>query len=360
MKFARWIWVGGILVAGIALVLLSVGATHPALARSLAAPESYLYRFDPATDSFFTFTLPAGSAPQGVAVTGTSPVTIWVAEYGRNAIGRLVYTSTSDTSWNEYLIGAPDSGPSQLAISGDDVWFTERNADRVGRLNVVTGQIDEFYGHGLTAGAGLADIQVSPNGWIWTVGQKSNRIIKLVVTSTVDYSFEEYSDPLVIGPRGLSIDPLDNYIWVAAPAGHKVARLTPSTGAVLLATIPANSVPYDIVSTPTSGYVWFTDAHRDAVGQLEIGTLTNLNLYTSVSRPAALAAGGPGRLWIAQQDNQGGLARFVYTSTTNTSFQSYPLPVSGLLPGGIAVSGDQGVWLAAAPVTRLYLPVIMR
>src|SRR3972149_4326300 len=180
--------VGGALILSIVFVGLVallpgfLAADEPAALASktsvavLQPGSSFLFRFDAATQTFYTYTLPFGSIPSGVVVTGTNPTQVWVAEYGRNQIGHLVFTDTSHVTWTEYPVtSTSNSGPYRIAIAGNYVWFTERGANRIGRLDTTTGQIDEFYGNGLAPNAGLADIQVAPNGWIWATGQWSNQ-----------------------------------------------------------------------------------------------------------------------------------------------------------------------------------------
>jgi virginiamycin B lyase len=355
--------------AGCMLTLVMLLAGSPPDSRAyatanqaaLAAPmpqSSYLFRFDPISQTFFTLTLPVGSLPNGVAVTGTNPTHVWVAETGWNRIGHLIYTNTNNFEWIEYPVtSTTNSGPFRIALHGNHVWFTERGANRIGRLNMATGQIDEFSA-GLSPNSGLADIRVAPNGWVWAAGQTSNRLIRLVVTSTIDYAFREYTHTLLVGPFGLAIESA-NSIWFTAPSAHRIGRLTPSDGSFLWPSgLPADSAPTEIVSTPAAQ--WFSDPQRNAIGQLEVGTFTILNYYTPTARATGLAGESANRFWFTQQDAQGAVGRLVYTSTTSTHLDYYPLPTTGLRPTGIAVAPGGGVWLAAFAPHQLFLPVVVR
>ena len=59
-----------------------------------AGVRSYLYRFDPAAQTFFTIPLSTGAMPSGVAVTGTNPTHVWIAESGLDRITHVVFTDT--------------------------------------------------------------------------------------------------------------------------------------------------------------------------------------------------------------------------------------------------------------------------
>jgi streptogramin lyase len=363
-------------IAAISLGALLVGlqrdgralAERNSVALSTPAPQSsFLYRFDSASQTFFTLTLPTGSTPYGVAVTGTNPTHVWVPEYGVNQIGHLIYTDTDDYEWITYSVtSTANSGPFRITINGNDVWFTERGANRVGRLDATTGEITEFYGHGLSPNPGLADIRVAPIGWVWVAAQSSNHLMRLVVTPTTGYDFREYSDLSpnlsMTGISGVAVQS-NEHIWYASPNAHQVGRLEVVQGRVIAdsSAFPSDGLPTGIVVS--SQYAWYSDWQRNSIGQVEIGTFAIGVEYTPTSRPAELAVESPDapvRLWYAQQDEQGAVGRFTYTSTVSTSFDSFPLPTQGLRPTGIAVAADKGVWLTAFMPVRVFLPVVLK
>ncbi len=375
-------WVLTLSVAAVGLTLLLVGlqdsralAERNSAAPSTAAPQSsFLYRFDSASQTFFTLTLPTGSTPYGVAVTGTNPTHVWVPEYGKNQIGHLVYTdATHYSDWKEYPVTTTaNSRPFRIAVNGNDVWFTEQGANRVGRLDATTGEITEFYSHGLTSNAGLADLGPAPDGSVWMTGQWSNRLIRLVVTSTQDFAVREYNKnalngrPIPTGPFGISVGPDLDFpttyvVWFTAPTSHTLARLTPGPYGEYTEpdSFSSTNTPYDILLVPTSGYVWYSDVQGNRLGQMSYRTLSNL-VYFPITRPAQLASESPDVLWFTQQDGQGAVGRMVYTSAVDYRSDSYPLPTSGLQPTGIAVAGDKGVWFVAFAPYRVFLPVVTR
>ncbi|HLF27036.1 MAG TPA: hypothetical protein VJG32_11920 [Anaerolineae bacterium] len=326
---------------------------------ALTPRSSYLYRFNPVAQTFFTVPLQLGSTPYGVAVTGANPTHVWVAEYGLNRIGHLIYTSTVSSSYISYPVtSTANSGPFRLALHGNFVWFTERGANRIGRLNVTTGQINEF-STGLSPNSGLADIRVAPNGWVWASGQASNRLIRLVVTSTLNYNIREYSHATMAGIFGLSVE-TSEYIWFASPISGTIGRLDVVNNVVnnLSFFFPAGSSPFEIVNT--GSYAWFTDPKRNGIGQFNAQTLGNLKYYTPTLKPTGLASASANVLWFTQQSDQGALGRMIYSEPVSATFGSYPIPTTGLFPTGIAIAPDGGVWFAAFAPVRTYLPIISR
>ncbi len=366
----RWALTLSVAAVGLTMLLVGLQRDSRALAErnraalSTPAPQSsFLYRFDSISQAFFTLTLPIGSVPYGVAVTGTNPTHVWVPEYGVNQIGHLIYTDTDDYQWITYSVtSTANSGPFRIAVNGNDVWFTERGANRVGRLDATTGQITEFSGHGLSPNSGLADIRVAPIGWVWVAAQSSNHLTRLVVTSTTDYDFREYSHTSMVGIFGVAIESSES-IWYASPGAHQIADLK-----VVEDQVRADSSAFYYDSLPTEiviggSYAWYTDWQRNTIGQVEIATWAMIRDYGSAPRPAGLAVESPNvpvRLWYTQQDEQGAVGRFTYTSTVSTSFDSFPLPTQGLRPTGIAVAADRGVWLTAFAPVRVFLPVVLK
>jgi virginiamycin B lyase len=86
-----------------------------------------LYRMTTSGTVTSTYTL-AGSAED--IITGSDGA-LWVAEYGSNKIGRITTSGTI----NEFTVPTANSLPYAVAFGSDGVYFTERNANQVGRIN---------------------------------------------------------------------------------------------------------------------------------------------------------------------------------------------------------------------------------
>jgi streptogramin lyase len=340
---------------------------HGAAAKSTLLPQtvepgaSFLFRFDATSQTFLTIPLPSGSNPVGVAVTGTNPTHVWVAEYGLNQIGHLVFTDTSDYELIEYAItSTTNSGPYRVTIDRNYVWFTERGVNRVGRLNAATGYLDEFYGQGLSPNAGLADIQIAPDGAIWLAGQQANQLIRLTVDSPSSYSFQPFTNSLLIGPFDLAIEDADS-IWFTAPAAHRIGRLIPSLSFIVWPLLfPPNDFkePYEIVFR--NGSSWTADRAYNRISRISMDTLTLPDFYEPLNRPAGIAVRNSNVFWITQQSDPGAVARLVFTSVSSYTLESFALPTSGLLPTGVDIAAANEIWLAAYKPYQVYLPIILK
>jgi streptogramin lyase len=362
-------------MTAVVVLLASVQLSGRVLARQIkpdgppiSSQPSFLFRFDSSAQTFYTLTLPLGSMPNSVAVSGVNPSHVWVTEPGRDQIGHLVYTNTDDIAWIEYPITTTNgSGPFRLVVDGNYVWFTERGANRIGRLDTTSDRLDEFYEHGLSPNAGLADIKIAPDGAVWTTGQWSNRLVALTITSTSDYAFHEYTHTVLMGPSGLAIGKSDS-IWVGVSGAPRIVEFILSAGRIIydpLLGFPTDGAPADLiyffidVRWPYSE-VWFPDLQHNDVGRLLLGKLSVIDYFGPITCPVGLASESANVFWVTQQDARGAIGRLTFTGVFSPQIDSYPLPTSGLRPTGIAVAPDRGVWLTAYMPLRAYLPIILQ
>jgi streptogramin lyase len=376
----RALWSVGLALVGLALVWS--GTAHVSRAEVAAASTStspapyasYLYLFIPGTQTFITMPLSNGALPAGVAVSGTNPTHVWVTEYGLNRITHIVFTSTASyTLAAEYLISSTaNSGPFLITIDGSNVWFTEREANRVACLEAATGDIEEFDGHGLPANAGLADLNVAPDGSVWIAGQYAKRLYRLVITPTVDYAFHGYLAgrfvTSTVGPFGIDIvpgiSPLSYQVAFASPLSDTVGVLTPSTPHVQIvgpSGVLQGQTPLDVAYDSMHAALWFSEPGGNALGQSFKGTLGFIPAQAGpITRPTSLSRFVGNALWLTQQDDVGQIARMTYRPPGTYDFVSYPLPQAGLKPTGIALDDDGQVWTVAYMPARLYLPAVLR
>jgi streptogramin lyase len=364
----QWLLVLIISSIGVMVVLtnLRASAAEPSSGpqRPTGSETDFLYRFDPTAQTFVTISLSAGAMPVDVVVTGTLPTHVWFTEFGGNQIGHVIFTNTSDYRLVEYPIAFPtNSGPYRLTVAGTDGWFTERYANRVGRLDATTGRIDEFADNGLSPNSGLSDIKVASNGWVWIGGQWSKRLVRLIVTSPLVYAFTEITDTqrpgFVIAPDRFAIDDFQA-IWLTVPdaptSNQRLGFYTPQDGIFDWASLLPSSQPQSVVSIP--GEIWFSDEQRNVLSRVQLGTFTIVDSRGPIERPTSLAVESPQVFWITQHTLQGAIGRLV--TTPPVSIDSYPLPTGGLLPTSIAVAADNRVWLTAYRPHPVYLPVITR
>ena len=157
--------------------------------------------------------------------------------------------------------------PFGIAFGPDgDLWFTEYEGDKIGKVSPTTGAIPEYaiptadrVPEGITAG---------PDGDLW---------------------FTESGANLIDGP----LDPRD-----------AIGKINPTTGAVTEYPVPTvGSLPESIAAGP-DGNLWFSEAGSDKIGKIDptTGAITEYPIPTALSWPRGIAAGPHGGLWFTEFD----------------------------------------------------------
>jgi virginiamycin B lyase len=78
---------------------------------------------------------------------------------------------------DEFPIPTPNSGPHTPIMGNEVAWFTEIQASKIGRLNLTTGTIDKFPTP--TRGSSSYGIIVDPEGNAWYAALTGHRIGKV-------------------------------------------------------------------------------------------------------------------------------------------------------------------------------------
>jgi len=347
-----------------------LGGLAPATAGAVAAPEAYsmgesfVFRFDPNTSHFvFTFTIPTDHAnPQDVAlVPGADHLDVWFTEPDADKIGRLTFTDTNDYTPDEYALTA-GSHPLNLVAGGGFIWFTAAGGDYIGRLDPATRQIDEFP---VTAGSYPADLDYASDGSIWFTEMAADRVGHLVVDHTDAYTVTEQASPITSGGEGRPY----GIVWVNGSIyfAHSrtdtdtVTRFTPPDSWVDITGFQPGvpDEPHKLAAT-SSGLVWATERAGNGVTSFEIGTMPVVNRYSLTpagSLPTGLAADANGHLWFTQW-GAGQIGRLIPSVPAQKDY--YSMPSSDLAPTGIATDDAWGVWVVAAIPYRVHLPIVLK
>lgn len=147
---------------------------------------------------------------------------LWFTEVGGgdfnpSKIGRI----TMDGIVTEYGTGlAAQSGLQGLAAGADgNIWFTQYNTNKIGKLEIGSGNITEF-DNGLTPGSSPNAIIAGPDGELWFTESSGNNIGKIALDGTIN----EY--PLAAGsqPNGIVAGP-DGNIWFAGTGNNYIGKV---------------------------------------------------------------------------------------------------------------------------------------
>jgi streptogramin lyase len=165
------------------------------------------------------FTIPTGSSkPADIAVDGQG--LIWFSESEANKIGRF---NPWTAEFSEYPV-EPRNKPLGVAVDKYNfVWYTIPDANKIVRLDPRSGLCDTY--DAPTDRCKPTYIEADAQGNVWFTEFESSRIGKLLLNST---QFLEYSLPdNYAGPYHISISKSTGDVWVTETRKNGVVRILP-------------------------------------------------------------------------------------------------------------------------------------
>ena len=204
------------------------------------------------------------------------------------------------------------SAPIRIAAGPDgNVWFTEPNADRIGRITPL-GFVTEFSA-GITAGAYPYDITAGPDGNLWFTEPGNLSLapsgIDKIGRITPQGIVTEFSAGLSANARPIGITAgADGNLWFTEAGGTGIGRITP-TGLITEFSIGLR-IGEQVVSITAGpdGNLWFTACVPSRYGfgicVGRVGRITPLGVVSTVAQnvtnPFNITAGPDGNLWLTQ------------------------------------------------------------
>jgi virginiamycin B lyase len=273
--------------------------------------------FDPRTQKFQQITPPNGrSGIMGVVVASDN--TVWFAEQYANYIGHFFPASGQFQTYPLPILTVPDPGnpgktltlpsaPNDLVLDKQsNIWFTELNADALGRLNIQSGQ-------------------------------------------TQQYPLSTVKSTQSLNPYGITIDP-QGKVWFTEASTNHIGRLDPKTGQISYFSMQGSSTPLMEIAADAYGIIWATS--------FSSGLLLSFNPKTATFKPYyAPTSGGlygitttpGGQVWVTIT---AGNAIANLDPTTNI-FKEYTIPSSGSLPLGVVMGANNALWFTEAGSNKI-------
>src|SRR6266700_2932838 len=276
--------------------------------------------FDPRTHTFQQMTPPHGRfGMMGMQVAPDN--TIWFAEQYANYIGHYFPATGRFQLYPLPRLTIPDPGnpgktlslpsaPNDLALDAHGmVWFTEFNADALGRLDPHTGLMQHYPLSVKRSVQTLLPygVTVDPQGMVWFTEMSINHVGHLdPATGRIRYF-------PVPGPKVSLMEIASDAhgtIWVTAFSSGLLLRLDPRTGrttpyyASLTGKDPGGL--YGLVVAP-SGDVWVTILAENVIARLDVAThrFIYYRIPTPGSEPLTMAMGPDHTLWFIEIDKIG-------------------------------------------------------
>ena len=193
-------------------------------------------------------------------------------------------------------IAIPDSNAvaGDLAVRGDEIWFTDFNNDSLWRYDVGSGQFTQF-------------------------------------------NVPEPSD-VVVDEAGI--------VWFAAPLEQAIGRLDPATGAVTLT--PTDTLIPRQLAIAADGDIWFTARFTpQGVGELDPDTNNVREFPLTNIGPQGIAASPDGSVWFTQT-TKGNIARI-----TDSGVVTEGKVVKNSEPFGITVAPNGDPWYTMMSANKI-------
>lgn len=279
--------------------------------------------FTPATKQFQQFTIPHGQ--YGImGVTVAPDDTIWFAEQYANFIGHYDPRRNRFTEYALPQIHVPAQNKSQqpfdLPLAPDElafdpqgnIWFTEMNADALGKLEVKTGRITHY-----------------PLSYPQTVQQ--------------------------LNPYGITIDP-QGTIWFTEAGHNQLGRYTPGTGKFATFTFSMPGTSFMEITSDHAGMIWATTFNSTRLIQFDPRHQTftsyvarTTSMGSGVSGIYGIASMAPGDIWLTIPEGNT-IAHF--DSRTKT-FSYYAIPTQASTPLGITAGPHHTFWFTESAANQL-------
>ena len=260
----------------------------------------------------------------------------------------VLHGNVSAQIFTTYSAGiTPGSGPIGITAGADgNLWFTEGNLSRIGRITPL-GVVTEFNA-GVSAVSGPHGIVAGPDGNVWFTEAGVSRIGRITPDGVVTDFYNGISS--FSTPLGIAVGP-DGNLWFTEHEGHRIGRITPG-GVVTEFSVAATGVaqPWAITAGP-DGNIWFADSVSARIGRMTLnGVLTEFGAgITFGAQIQGIAAGPDGNLWFTE--TSGNRIGRITPAGVVTEFSAGISPRAG--PFGITAGPDGNLWFTEQSGNRI-------
>jgi virginiamycin B lyase len=190
-----------------------------------------------------------------------------------------------------------------------------------------------------TLGSRPHDPLAMPDGTLWYTGQFANRLGRVDMKTG---EFKEYPLPEQSGPHGLTGDK-DGNIWFTANSGGYVGKLNPKTGEVTQYKTEGARDPHTPIFDQ-KGILWFTAQGANMVGRIDpkTGEVKMVQSPTPRSNPYGIVISSKGVPFFVEF----GTNKIASIDPDTMAIKEYVLPNEGTRPRRVAITSDDVLWYA--------------
>ncbi|MEO8191068.1 MAG: hypothetical protein ABI682_12065 [Acidobacteriota bacterium] len=257
----------------------------------------------------------------GVGIAAGPDGNVWFTERNASKIGRI----TPSGVVTEFSIPTAGSEPTSITRGPDgNLWFTE-NAGKIGRITTA-GAVTEYP---LSNTSSTPDsIVVGSDGNLWFTEFALGKIGRITPAGAIT-EFQTPSDPASIAPGS------DGNLWFTERLGNHVDRITPDGVITQFPTLTMSRLT--AITGAADGNLWFVSDSDNKIGRITTaGAVTEFNI-PGTAHGEALTAGPDGNIW-STGDHE--IARITPTGAVT----EYPIPGDSGVIGGIVTGADGNLW----------------
>jgi len=272
--------------------------------------------------------LPAGSAPSGVAITPDRKFA-YVTNSGLNTVS--VIDIETNTVVASVLVGTT---PNTIAITPDGqfAYVTNRDSNDVSVIDTASNTVTVL---SIPVGSIPGAIAITPNGQFAYVVNMASSDVSVIDTATNTVTVA--SIPVEFAPSAIAINPNEQFAYVVNKNSNTISVIDLSTNTVEPSTIAIGSDSSTIAITPNGQFAYVTNSSLNSVNVVDLTTNMMVGAPIPVGwNPQGIAITPDGNLVYVVNQNSSTIS--VIDTTTNTVVSS---ALSGLVCVGIAITPDQ-------------------
>jgi len=258
---------------------------------------------------------------------------IWFAgtRHGPGQSVDVVGRTTADGQIAEFALparGEAELGISSITAASDgNLYFTEPNANRIGRVSTA-GEISEL--ELPNPGSRPRTIVAAPDGALWVTEEGGDRVGRINLAGAL----RERQLPPGSRPTGIAAR-ADGTVWITEPGVDGLAIVT-TAGISLFPISFASAGPNAIVPGP-EGNVWFTEENGPWIGRITSAALTKASyerLELQIRQGTRWLAFGPsGDFWFTTGNRIGSISPDKLVAEPACLAAGCDLPVTALAAG---------------------------
>jgi virginiamycin B lyase len=247
-------------------------------------------------------------------------------------------TAFADISMKEFQLPS-GSRPHDVAPAPDGgVWYTAQRRGALGRLDPVTGKVEQIP---LGDGSAPHGVIVGPDGAPWITDSGLNAIVRVDPASGQVTRYPLPADTRDANLNTAAFDG-DGVLWFTGQNGI-YGRLNPATGDMKVFRAPEGRGPYGITATP-DGDIYYASLAGSHIARIDTktGEASVIEPPTADQGARRVWSDSRGRIWVSEW-NSGQVS--VYDPAKG-NWRSWKLPGENPLAYAVYVDEHDKVWLS--------------